>query len=63
MSKLAAMSATKKLINELLQDLEDTWDMESEQLNDVREKLLVFGKAISSDEKLMREIQLITHEL
>jgi hypothetical protein len=57
------MSATKKLINELLQDLEDTWDMESEQLNDVREKLLVFGKAISSDEKLMREIQLITHEL
>jgi len=56
------MSAIK-LINEITEDLEGTWDMESEQLNDIREKLLVFAKAVSESPSMTEEIKKIAKDL
>ena len=56
------MSATK-LLNELIEELESTWDYTSEEVNDIREKLLVFAKAVSESPDMSEEIQRITKDL
>lgn len=56
------MSATK-LLNELSEELESTWDYTSEEINDIREKLLVFAKAVSESPAMTEEIQKITKDL
>lgn len=56
------MSAIK-LINEITKDLEGTWAMESEQLNDIREKLLLFAKAVSEDAEMAQEVKELVKDL
>lgn len=56
------MSATK-LLTEITEDLEGTWDMESEQLNDIREKLLVFAKAVAENPDMTREVKSLAKDL
>lgn len=56
------MSATK-LLNELTEELESAWDYTSEEINDIREKLLLFAKAVSESPDMTEEIQKIAKDL
>lgn len=56
------MSATK-LINELTEELESTWDYSSEEINDIREKLLLFAKAVSEDAEMAQEVKELVKDL
>ena len=56
------MSATK-LLNELTEELESTWDYSSEEINDIREKLLLFAKAVSEDADMAQEVKELVKDL
>lgn len=56
------MSATK-LLNELTEELESTWDYSSEEINDIREKLLLFAKAVSEDAEMAQEVKELVKDL
>ena len=49
------MSATK-VLDQHIQDLEDTWDYTTEELNDIRDRMIEFANAIASDEKMREEV-------
>ena len=50
-----AMSATK-VLDQHIQDLEDTWDYTTEELNDIRDRMIDFANAVASDEKMREEV-------
>lgn len=49
------MSATK-VLDQHIQDLEDTWDYTREELNDIRDRMIDFANAVASDEKMREEV-------
>jgi hypothetical protein len=49
------MCATK-ILEQHLQDLEDTWAYTREELADIREKFIDFAHTVASDENMREEI-------
>lgn len=49
------MSATK-ILEQHIQDLEDTWGYTREELNDIKDKMIDFASVVSSDENMRGEI-------
>jgi hypothetical protein len=44
------------MLEEILQELKDTWDFDSEQLNHIKEKMKDFALACVMDKKVENEL-------
>lgn len=44
------------MLEEILQELKDTWDFDDDQLNHIREKMKDFAVACATDKKVAEEL-------
>jgi hypothetical protein len=53
----SAMSATNNLLTEITEELESTWGYTREELDDIREKLVLFAKTVAEDATMTQEVK------
>jgi hypothetical protein len=51
------MSATNNLLTEITEELESTWGYTREELDDIREKLVLFAKTVAEDATMTQEVK------
>jgi hypothetical protein len=49
-------TTNRHMLEEILQELKDTWDFDSEQLNHIKEKMKDFALACVMDKKVENEL-------
>jgi len=50
------------MIDELLEELEETWSLTSETIHDIREKMATYAVSATMDSKVFREAETICKE-